>query len=261
MTDPRLPQAPFDEPGPLLPPLAPRRRKALLSGSLGLVSSLIATRRRRWLVIAVVICLVLAGVGWWVFSPKALQLRVIPGTVQASVLSSDEASVVLGVTLLTDTSASEPPPTLSADPPSCAVAVGPATQSVYGRGWTTFYSVTYQDSEDVADHVVIQVIGTYPDSTKAGEAFHALSEGIGKCDSASRTGADQNTSAWLYTVESSSSEALSWTAVQDSDEDWSCYRQARLKGKAVLQVAVCHAGDGGLAAGEIANQLATRVRG
>jgi hypothetical protein len=40
-----------------------------------------------------------------------------------------------------------------------------------------------------------------------------------------------------------------------------CYRQARLKGKAVLQVAVCAAGDGKQAAANIADQFAGRVEG
>jgi serine/threonine protein kinase len=218
-------------------------------------------RRRRLLIAAIAACLALAGViGWWSWPPSGP--HVVPGTVQASVMTPDEVSTVLGTMVMSGASAAEPPSPLSADPAECAVAVGPATQAVYARGLTVFGSVTYQDSDAVADHTVTQVLGVYPDTDKATAVFRSLTDGIKGCTSAVRTDADQNTSAWTYTVvDIPASDRLSWTATQDTGDGWACYRQARLKGKTVLQVAVCQAGDGRPAATKITDQFASKVSG
>lgn len=189
------------------------------------------------------------------------QPHVVPGTVQSSFLTIDEVSSLVGTTLLSSTDASEPPSPLSADPATCAVAIGPATQSVYARGWTVFQSATYQDSDAVADHTVTQVLGVYSDSDKAGAVFRTLTDGLNGCKSAVRTDEDQSTSKWTYSVDTTTSSALGWTATQDAGEGWACYRQARLKGKAVLQVAVCEAGDGRQAAAKITDQFVGKVSG
>jgi PknH-like extracellular domain len=185
--------------------------------------------------------------------------HVVPGTVQASLLSVDEVSTVVGTALTSGDRASEPPPPLAADPVPCAVAVGPATQSVYVRGWTAFWSETFQDVH--GDNTVTQVLGIYSDSGQAGKVFGALTDGVKGCTSAVRTDADQSTSKWTYVVDTADSGALAWTATQDAGDGWACYRQARLKGKAVLQVAVCGAGDGKPASAKIADQFAGRVEG
>jgi hypothetical protein len=187
--------------------------------------------------------------------------HVVAGTVQASFLSLDEVSALLGTTLTSASSASEPPPPLSADPAACAVAVGPGTQSVYARGWTMFQSAVYQDSDSVSDHTVTQTLGIYPDNGPAAAVFRTLSEGINGCKSAVRADSDQNTSKWTYSVGTATGSSLAWTATQDAGDGWACYRQAQLKGKAVLQVAVCEAGDGEQAAVKIADQFAGRVGG
>src|SRR2546429_9726138 len=88
----------------------------------------------------VVLALLVAGVVWWV-QPAGVP-RVVSGTVQASVLSSQEVSRVVGTTLNAETRTSQPATPLAADPPGCSVAVGPATAVVYQRGWTAFLSVT-----------------------------------------------------------------------------------------------------------------------
>src|SRR5437879_1880171 len=72
-------------------------------------------------------------------------VHLVPGTLQTSFVSLDGVSAAVGVTLESSTGSSQPPAPLPSDPASCAVAVGPSTQSVYGPGWTVFGSVTYQD--------------------------------------------------------------------------------------------------------------------
>ncbi|GAA4553205.1 sensor domain-containing protein [Amycolatopsis samaneae] len=214
-------------------------------------------RRKRPIVIAVVAaCLVVAGVTWLVW-PSAR--GPVPGTVQAGVLTLTEASELTGVTLASETGAAEPPPALAADPPNCAVAVGPATQAVYGREWTSFLSRSYQDSETVSQHTVTQVLGVYPDGEKARAVFRVLADGVKSCSSAVRTDGDQDTSSWNYQVTSAAADAMAWSATQESGDGWACHRQARLKGNTVLQVVVCQAGDGRPAAAKIADQVAGRV--
>jgi PknH-like protein len=219
--------------------------------------------RRRWLLVgAVVLCVAPAGIGWWIWSASSESPpAAVAGTAQASVLGADEVSRLVGVTLTAESRLNEPPPSLKAEPANCAVAVGPSTQSAYTRGWTSFLSVTYEDSDDVADHSVTQVLGVYPDAGKAAEVFRALADGVRGCAEAVRTDGDQEASKWAYQVRTTTSDALAWTAVQDSADDWACHRQARLKGNTVLQVSVCQAGDGQAAAREVADQFAARVRG
>ncbi|TCO45345.1 PknH-like protein [Actinocrispum wychmicini] len=212
-----------------------------------------------WLGAAAVGVVVAVGVGWLVW-PESGRPKPVPGTVQANVLSQEEVSKVVGTTLTAETGISEPPPALIVDPTTCEVAAGPATQSVYAAGWTVFWSVTAQDMDDVADHAVTQVLGVYPDREKAGAVFRTLAEGVGKCKWAMRSD-DEDSTKWNYKVGTETSDALSWTATQDAGEGWACYREARLKGNTVLQVAVCQAGDGQASAAKIADQVAGRVGG
>jgi hypothetical protein len=186
---------------------------------------------------------------------------VVPGTIQAAFVTSDQASSLVGVTLGFSSGGSQPPSPLPSDPTACAVAVGPGTQSVYGSGWTVFGSVTYQDSDSVADHTVTQVLGKYPTTGRARNVFATLTNGIKDCPSAVRTNADQSTSSWAYWVDTATADTLVWEATQDAANGWTCYRQARLKGTAVLEVAVCEAGDGQQSAAKIADQFAGNVSG
>lgn len=203
-------------------------------------------------------CVALLGIGWLVWPTG---YGAVPGTVQANILTFEEASKEVGVTLASGTSISQPPPGLSAEPKNCAVAVGPATQSVYAQGWTAYLSVTYQDSETVSDHAVTQVLGVYPDSQRAGAVFRTLTDGLRGCASAVRTDNDDDTSKWDYKVSAATPNTLAWTASQEAGDGWACHRQARLKGSTVLQVAVCQAGDGQPAAAKIAEKIADRVSG
>jgi hypothetical protein len=220
------------------------------------------SHRRRWWIIGAVVVVLLAGGGitWWLWPSSA---NSVPGTVQASMLSADDASKVLGQTLQSQHGISEPPPALPANPANCAVAVGPATQAVYARGWTSFGSMTYQDSDVVADHTVTQAIGMYSDTDQAGQVFGTLSDGVKSCSSAVRASGNsgQAASKWTYSVNKNTADTVIWKSTQDAGGGWACYRQARLKGRAVLQVAVCEAGDGSQAAATIADQFASRVSG
>ncbi len=187
--------------------------------------------------------------------------HLVPGTIQASFVSIDGVSSLVGVTLESSSGSSQPPAPLSGDPASCAVAVGPGTQSVYRSGWAVFGSAMYQDSDSVADHAVTQVLGKYSTVAQAAAVFATLTNGIKGCPSAVRTNADQSTSTWTYEVNTATADTLSWTATEVAANGWVCYREARLKGTAVLQVAVCEAGDGQLTAQKIANQFAGKVGG
>ncbi|KXK60784.1 hypothetical protein AWW66_17120 [Micromonospora rosaria] len=213
----------------------------------------------RWLAagLAVVALAELAAIGWLLWSAGGQ--RAVPGTVQARILSLEDASVLVGTTLTAATSHREPPRPQVADPATCAVAVGPATRSVYTRGWTVFLSATYQDSEAVADHTVTQVLGVYPDGNQAGTVFQALTDGVRGCTSAVRTDAAQHATAWVYTVEAATADRLVWVSTQEDADGWTCYRQARLTGRTVVQVAVCQVGDGTEAAARIIDRVASRV--
>src|SRR5205807_7021626 len=122
-------------------------------------------------------------------------------------------------------------------------------------------SVTYQDSDSVADHAVTQVLGRYPAADQAATVFGTLVNGIKGCASAVRTNADQSTSTWTYAVDTGTADTLVWTATEQAANGWACYRQAQQKGTTVLEVAVCEAGDGLPAAQQIATQFARNVRG
>jgi hypothetical protein len=218
-------------------------------------------RKKRWLLVAAVVGLVVVvGVGWLVW-PKPGPPKPVPGTGQAIVLAQDEVSAAVGATLRSEAGVSEPARTLTVDPTTCEVAAGPTTQSVYTSGWTVFWSVTDQDLDDVAEHSVTQALGVYPDQERAGAVFRNLADGVAKCKWALRSDADQDSTKWDYKVSAGTPDALSWTATQDDADGWTCYREARLRQNAVLQVAVCQAGDGRPAAAKIADQLAARVGG
>ncbi|MFD0200640.1 MULTISPECIES: sensor domain-containing protein [Saccharothrix] len=217
-----------------------------------------ATRRRRWVVVAVAGCLalVLGGVLVW---PDAA--RLVPGTLQAGVLAADEVSTIVGTTLGSEEGVSEPPPALRAEPAGCAAVVGPMTRSVYGDGWTAFWAVSHQESEAVADHVVTQVVARYPDRGQAEAVFRTLGTGVTECRSAVRVGSDEHTSPkWFYAVDARTSDTVAWTAVQQTGDAWACHRRVRVLDDVVVQVAVCQAGDGRRAATDIADRVVARVR-
>lgn len=225
--------------------------------------------RRRRLIIGLVAVVVLGGgltFAAWPSGGKKAPVAVNPqhvvaGTVQAGILTPDDVSKAVGTTVISGAAASQPPPALTAAPTSCAVAIGPATAAGYTQGWTVFYSTTYQDSTGAGDYTVTQTIGEYGDANQSGSVFQGLAKGVAGCPSATRTDQKKNTVKWNYTVDTNTSEDLAWTASQDSGGGWACYRQARLKGKAVLQVAVCEGGDGKAAAAQVADQFAAKVSG
>lgn len=189
--------------------------------------------------------------------------KPVPGTLQASFVPIDQVSSAVGVTLSSSTNSGTPPAPLAANPAACAVAIGPATQKVYTQGWTVFGAVTYQDSNYAADHTVTQTLGRYPDATQAGAVFTALATGVKACPAGVRTDPDQGTTKWTYTVDTANTTAntLVWTATQDAGGGWACYRQARLKGTNVIEVAVCEAGNGKPAAATIADRFAGKLGG
>lgn len=228
----------------------PRASDALTTGG-GEVS-----RSVRWAGIVAAVALGSACSSQVGGTPKA---DYAPGTIQASFLTIDEASSAAGFAFTTADYAAEPPPALAADPQTCAAAVGPGTAAVYTQGWTGFYSETFSDAN--GDHAVTEVLGAYPDASQAGKVFGALTDSVKGCTTAVRTDDDQGTTKWTYRVVSADTAAVAWTATEDAAGGWACYRQARLKGKALLQVAVCGAGDGAPAVAKIADQFAARVVG
>ncbi|GAA2155537.1 hypothetical protein GCM10009760_55570 [Kitasatospora kazusensis] len=220
--------------------------------------------RWRWLTAgAATVCLVLAAVGWrvWPGHQGKSPARLVVGTVQAELLSPQQASVLAGVSLGPGATSHEPPPAIAAVPSSCAVAVGPVTRTVYGNGWSAFLSATYQDAEGTGSYTVSQAIGVFPDNGKAAGALKVLTDGLGRCPSSSRTDGAGRTSKWAYKTYEPTPVAVAWTATQDGGGGWACYRQARLKGPALLQVAVCEAGDGQAVASKIADGFAGKVSG
>lgn len=222
--------------------------------------------RRLFIVLGVVVLLVAGGVTWGLWPrhkapPVANPGHVVPGTLQAAVLTPDEASQIIGTTVIAGPVVNQPPPALSVDPKSCEVAVGPATVSGYTPGWTVFLSTTYQDSAGVGDYTLTQTIGAYGSADQASSAFGKLSDGIKNCPSAKRTDADGGSVKWNYTVDAAGADTLAWKAEQDAGGGWACFRQSRLKGKDLIQVAICEGGDGKAAAGRIADQLASRTGG
>lgn len=227
------------------------------------------------LIVAVVVVLLAAAGGTtWVLWPKskaaaptASPMHVVPGTVQAAVLTPDEVSKALGTTVVAGPVVNRPPAALTADPAACAVAVGPATASAYTQGWTVFLSTTYQDSTGTGAYTVTQTVGVYGSADQASGVFGKLGDGVKNCPSATRKQPDSQGGSvkWNYSVSTATATAtagtLAWTAAQDAGGGWACYRQAQLKGKDVLQVAVCEGGDGKAAAAQIAGQFAARVSG
>ncbi|CAG7648510.1 hypothetical protein SBRY_40948 [Actinacidiphila bryophytorum] len=215
------------------------------------------------MLVGVLPCLALAGAGWWFWParPAPVPLHLVAGTVHAAVLTPDEASRLTGLTLVPGPRAGAPAPTLAADPASCAVAVGPATEAVFGKNWTGFLSATYQDAGGFGDFTMAQVAGLYPDSTEAAAVLGTLTAGLRSCPAAVRTDQAGHSSRWTYRVDSATHDGVAWTAVQDGGNGWACYRQARLKGSSLLQAGICEAGDGRSTVQAVTARIAAGVTG
>ncbi|MGV9266858.1 sensor domain-containing protein [Kitasatospora sp. NPDC003701] len=220
---------------------------------------------RHWplLVAAFLPCLVLAGIGWWVWpqQPTGLAPHVAAGTVQAQLLSADSVSRLAGTTVVAGPRSDRPHAPLDAAPSECAVAAGPTTQAVYGQAWKAFLSATDQDSARTGGYTVNQVLGVFPEAEKAGAAFQTLTEGLAKCPSATVTGQAGRSSKWVYTVRPTTEVAVAWTAAQDGSAGWACYHQAWVKGTSLVQVSVCQAGDGEATSWKVADELTKKVTG
>lgn len=218
---------------------------------------------RRWplLAAAVVPCLILAGIGWWIWpeQPPVGPPHIAAGTVQADLLSPDSVSRVAGTTLVAGAQSDRPGAELKVSPSACGVAAGPTTRSVYGDGWNAFLSATYRDSAGSGSYTVNQVIGVYPDSEKAGAAFQVLTKGLSKCPSSTRTDQAGRTAKWKYKAHPATEVAVAWTATQDAEVNWSCAHQARVMGTSLIQVSVCQAGEGQATASKLTDHLAKKV--
>ncbi|MFJ1707410.1 sensor domain-containing protein [Kitasatospora sp. NPDC088346] len=222
-----------------------------------------ALRHWRLLLAAVVPCLVLAGIGWWVWpqQPTGLPPHIAEGTVQADLLGPDSVSRLAGTTLVPGPQSNRPHAPLTVAPSECAVAAGPTTQSVYGQAWKAFLSATYQDAGGSGAYTVNQVIGVFPDGEKAAAAFRTLTDGLTKCPSSTVTDQAGRTAKWAYTARAPFTVVVAWKAAQDSAANWACYHQARVTGTSLVQVAVCQAGDGAPTTSRIADELAGKVTG
>lgn len=243
-----------------------RIRSTRLSG----LRRLVPAGPLRWIIPGVAACLVLAGVLWAVWpggggsqSASAVPPHLVSGTVQADVLTPDTVSKLAGTQVVAGRTSNQPPVAVSASPAKCAVMAGPATQSVYGHSWSAFLSATYQDAGGTGDYTVSQVIGIFPDTAKAGAAAKILANGlsVAKCTSAVTKDHAGRATKWSYTIYPITPIAAAWTATQNAGAGWACYHQARLKGTALLQVAICEEGDGQPAASALADALAGKVRG
>lgn len=204
----------------------------------------------------------MAGVVWWAWpTSSAPTTHIAAGTVQATVLSADDVSRIVGTTVVSASTIAQPPPPLSADQPGCTVAVGPTTQSVFGSGWKAFLSVTYQDSAHKGTFTVNQVAAVFPAPDQASAAFKKLSDGLKGCQTGVVTDRGGRATQWHYASGTQDPASLGWTATQDAGNGWACHHQARLTGSTLLQVSVCEAGNGESAAVGVANQFAAQVKG
>ncbi|WP_035858417.1 sensor domain-containing protein [Kitasatospora cheerisanensis] len=212
---------------------------------------------------AVLPCLVLIGVGWWLWpeQPTGIPPHVAAGTVQADLLGADSVSRLAGTTVVAGSQSGRPHAALNAAPSDCAVAAGPTTQSVYGPAWKAFLSATYQDAGGSGAYSVNQTLGVFPDADTAGTALQRLTDGLARCSSATVTDQAGRSSKWTYTARPATESAVVWAAAQDGAGDWACFHQARVKGASLLQVAVCQAGDGASTASKLADELAGKVTG
>lgn len=218
-----------------------------------------------WFLPAIIgVCVVLVAGATWLAWPTSSgpSNHLVAGTVQATVLSADEVSSLAGTTVIPASSASVPPAPLTADKPACVVSVGPATQAVYGRTWTGFLSVTYQDVARKGSITVTQVAAVFPNADGATAAFKTLTGGLGGCPSSSVTDRSGRATQWQYKVGTQAPASVSWTATENgASSGWACHHQARVTGTSLLQVAVCDAGNGDAIAAKVADQFAARVKG
>lgn len=216
----------------------------------------------RWLIAgAMAACLVAVGVAWaiWPGQPAPSPLHLVDGTVQADLLTPDQVSKVTGTTVVSGPRSDQAPVPVTVTPATCAVAAGPATQSVYGHSWTGFLSATDEDAGGSGGYTVNQVIGVFPDSGTAGAAFRTLTGGLAQCSSSATTGQAGSTAKWAYKAYPATPIAVAWTATQDGGSGWACYHQAQLSGSALVQVAICEGGNGAPAASALVGVLAGKV--
>ncbi len=221
---------------------------------------------RRWQLplAAVLPCLLLAGVGWWFWPnrPLPVPLHLVSGTVQADLLSPDEASRVTGVSLTEGPRAAHPAPALTSDPSSCGVAVGPTGQAVYGSAWNAFLTAVYQEAGGFGDYTLNQTVGVYPTGDKASTVLRTLTTGLRSCPSATRaTAKGGRSSKWVYHVDSATPNGVVWTATQDGGNGWACYRAARTKGRSLFQVGICGEGGQGPPVQNLLQLVAAKVSG
>lgn len=224
----------------------------------------VAIGRWRWVAVGLTACLVLAvGIGWavWPGQPATPPLHLVSGTVQADLLTPDQVSKLARVSVVSGPRSSEPPAAVAASPAKCAVAAGPATQSVYGHSWTAFLSSTDGDAEGTGDYTVNQVIGVFPDAAKAAAAFRTLAGGLTECPDSTTTGQAGRTAKWAYQAYPATEVAVAWSATEAASGGWACYHQARLQGAVLFQVSICEAGDGQPTVTKIADALGRKVSG
>lgn len=168
---------------------------------------------------------------------------------------------ILGAPLANATVDEAPPSEIDVSPGSCSIAAGPSTTAVYDKGWTQYRLVTMQEAPDYWDHSVTQTVGRYGSARDAAKVFQALTSGLRECSGevTSTDALDEVASTWTFDVTDSGSDSVVWTATQtDADSEWACFRQARLTGSTVVQVAVCQVGNGAPAAAQLADELVAK---
>lgn len=213
---------------------------------------------------AVVSCLVTAGIAWAIWPgqlPAPVPSRLASGTVQTGLLTPDQVSRVTGVPVIAGPQADQVPAEVAVTPLACAAAAGPSTQAVYGHSWTRFLSATYTDAGGSGGYTVNQVVGGFSSSNGASAAFGRLTGGLAQCSSSTTTGQAGRTTKWAYKTYPATPIAVAWTAAQADGGGWSCYHQAQLSGKALVQVAICEGGNGAPATSALVGALSRKVSG
>jgi hypothetical protein len=174
---------------------------------------------------------------------------VLPGKVDALLLSLDDTGGIVGTTLNYEQKFKTPlQPYALGNQSGCAVLFGLNTAAV-GNDFTTFRALRQQESKDNYAHVVEQEVATYADAAAATGAFHNAFKSVNQCNNVTvHRPTDNAGTTWQFQVQPGDPASAQWhnTELSNNNPDgWGCSHGARVKNNVIFAVRVCQRGDAG----------------
>jgi hypothetical protein len=206
--------------------------------------------------VAVVGAVLVAGLS--VAAPPAAQARPSdPGVVNYAVLPKGSVGNIIGATLRSESTYTEPVQSFWVDLPACNNWADVGLPDVYADpDLASFNGAIAQESPTDETHLVKQAVGVFATTDAADRAFHRVVDRTSGCNGQTTAMHLDNfvTQVWSFTGDPATAADANWVK-QEAGTDRRCFVTTRKRENVLLQAKVCQSGNGGPAVNVLAGAM------